>query len=323
VAGSSAASSVASGVTVVTQTRVRAEAQEAFAHWQERVDGEVGVFPGFVDREVIPPDPPAQVDWVILQRFASEAAALAWLRSDERRRLVEAAQPMLVGNDDVHLVADGQDGPPPAPVSAVISTRLKPGAEAAYRAWEQRIAAAQAHAPGFQGYKLTPPIPGVQDDWVAILKFDSEDHLNGWMASPERTALLADAGDFTDESHTRVVRTGFDQWFRVGAGTAPPPAAWKQNMLVLLALYPVVFLFGLLVGAPLLGQRLGMPFWLSLFVGNAASTLILSRLVPLVSERFGWWLRPGPDAGERPALVGAAVVVALYALSLFLFARVS
>ena len=322
-ASTSAAPAIGSGVTLVTQTRVRAEAEEAFARWQEQVDRAVGAFPGFVDREVIPPDPPTQVDWVILQRFAGEAAALAWLRSAERQRLVEAAQPMLVGHDDIHLVADGQEGRPPAPVSAVISTRLKPGAEAAYRAWEQRIAAAQAHAPGFQGCKLMPPIPGVQDDWVAILKFDSEEHLNGWIASPERSALLAEAGAFTDESHVRVVRTGFDQWFRVGAGTGPPPAAWKQNMLVLLALYPVVFLFGLLVGTPLLGQRLGMPFWLSLFVSNAAGTLILSRLVPLVSGRFGWWLRPAPGAGERTSLVGGAIVVALYALFLFLFSRVS
>lgn len=320
---SSAVPSVGSGVTVVTQTRVRSEAEEAFAHWQERVDGVVRGFSGFVDHEVIPPDPPTQVDWVILQRFASEAAALGWLRSDERLRLVEAAQPMLVGHDDIHLVADGQDGPPPTPVSVVISSRIKPGAEAAYRAWEQRIAATQAKALGFQGYRLTPPIPGVQDDWVAILKFDSEAHLNGWMASPERQALLAEAGAFTDDVHACTVRTGFDQWFRVGGGTAPPPAAWKQNMLVLLALYPVVFLFGLLVQTPLLGDRLGMPFWLSLFVGNVASVLILSRLVPWVSGRFGWWLRAADEDAGRTALVGIAVVAILYALFLALFSRLA
>jgi len=41
------------------------------------------------------------------------------------------------------------------------------------------------------------------------------------------------------------VRTGFDQWFKVADG-APPPAAWKMNMLVLMNLYPVVFVFGVL-----------------------------------------------------------------------------
>ena len=79
---------------------------------------------------------------------------------------------MLVGRDDIHIVNDG--GVLPSPVSAVISTRIKPGQEAAYRAWEQSIAAAQARAPGFQGYRFEPPVPGVQDDWLAILRFDTE-----------------------------------------------------------------------------------------------------------------------------------------------------
>ena len=322
---SSARSTAAGGVTVVTQTRVRPSADETFAHWQERVDAAVAAFPGFVGREVLPPDPPVQVDWVILQRFASERDALGWLRSDERLRLVEAAQPMLVGHDDVHLVADGDEGRPPTPVSAVISTRIKPGSEAAYRAWEQRMAATQAKAPGFQGYRLTPPLPGVQDDWVAILKFDSEANLNGWMDSPERKTLLDEAGAFTQEFHSRVVRTGFDQWFRVGAGSGsvPPPAAWKQNMLVVLALYPVAYLFGRLVQTPLLMDRLGMPFWLAFFVGNVAGTLILSRVVPLVSRALGWWLRPTQNAPTRTTLAGVAIVVALYALFLFLFSRIS
>jgi hypothetical protein len=81
---------------------------------------------------------------------------------------------MLVGRDDVHIVNDGDAGVLPSPASVVISTRIKPGQEFTYRAWEQRIAAAQSKAPGFQGYRFEPPVPGVQDDWLAILRFDTE-----------------------------------------------------------------------------------------------------------------------------------------------------
>lgn len=305
-------------VTIVTQTRVRDGKAEEFAAWQDRIGRAVADFPGFAAQSVVPPTPPAQVDWVVMQTFETREAAVAWLQSDVRRTLLDAAQPLLVGRDDVHIVRDAHAGVLPSPVSVVISTRVRPGREDAYRAWERRIATAQAAAPGVQGYRLEPPIPGVQEDWLAILRFDTEAHLDAWMNSPERQALLAEASGFMDDVHARVVRTGFDQWFP-SAGAGPRPPAWKQNMLVLLMLYPVVFLFGHLVQAPLLVRLLGLPFWLALFIGNAVSVVLLNWLVPWVSGRFGWWLRPA--APTLLTLAGTVLVVALYGLALLVFAQ--
>ena len=42
--------------------------------------------------------------------------------------------------------------------------------------------------PGFQGYRLEPPIPGIQEDWLAVLKFDSSAHLQAWLDGPERAS---------------------------------------------------------------------------------------------------------------------------------------
>src|SRR5262245_52641532 len=194
-------------VTIVTQTRVEPGKGEDFARWQQRVSEAVAAQPGFVKETVMPPSPPAQVDWVILQRFASRGAAVTWLRSAERQRLVTEAQSMLLGQDDVQLVSDSQPGVLPAPVSAVISTRIKPGQEQAYLQWGRRIAEAQAKSPGFQGYRREPPVPGVQEDWLTILRFDSEANLQTWLDSPERKKLLEESEAFTDECHTRIVRT--------------------------------------------------------------------------------------------------------------------
>jgi antibiotic biosynthesis monooxygenase (ABM) superfamily enzyme len=311
----------ASVFTLVTQTRVRADHADAFGRWQQHVNDTVSRFPGYVDHEVVPPSPPVQPDWVIVQRFSSVEAARAWLGSEERRRLLEEAHPWLVGPDDIHLVEDGAPRGVLTPVSTVISTRVAPGQEGQYRAWQRRIAAAQARAAGFQGYKLEPPIPGIQDDWIAILQFDSEAHLTAWMTSPERRKLLDEAAAFTSGTYARTVRTGFDQWFRMADSDVAPPPAWKQNMLVLLALYPVVFLFGVWVGTPLLMDRAGLPFWLTLFIGNIASVLILNRLVPWVSGRFRWWLHPDAPNPQRVNLTGIVTLLALYALALLLFSR--
>ncbi len=308
-------------VTIVTQTRVRPEHTGDFARWQDETSGIVATFPGFIKQTVIPPSPPVQADWVILQRFASTDTAVAWLNSEQRLKRIEGAGPMLVGRDDINIVDDGESGVLPSPVSAVISTRVKPGQERAYRAWEQRIAAAQSKAPGFQGYRFEPPVPGVQEHWLAILRFDTEANLQAWLDSPERHALLREANPFTEEFHARIVRSGFDQWFPVPAGGRPPPAVWKLNMIVLLVLYPVVFLFSFFVQAPFLSGRAGLPFGAALFIGNVVSVLLLTYLVPWTSERFSWWLQPVGPNRRWIEIAGAAVIVALYGLMVLAFWR--
>jgi uncharacterized protein len=85
--------------------------------------------------------------------------------------------PLLVGQDDIHILKDNAPGVLPAPVSAVIATRLKPGTEAAYRAWEKRSPLPRRKQKGFQGYRFEPPIPGVQESWLAIVRFDSDANL--------------------------------------------------------------------------------------------------------------------------------------------------
>jgi antibiotic biosynthesis monooxygenase (ABM) superfamily enzyme len=92
-------------------------------------------------------------------------------------------------------------------------------------------------------------------------------------------------------------------------------------MLVLLGLYPTVFLFGFFVSTPLITQQLGWPFWLALFVGNIASVTILNWLVPWISRRFDWWLQPAGSETQERTLQGIAAVVALYALLLLIFSR--
>jgi uncharacterized protein len=311
-----------SPATIVVQTRTREGQDAAFGCWQAQMSAAAAEQPGFIEQSVMPPKPPAQTDWVILQRFTSADTAIAWLRSDLRQQLLAKAQHLLIGVYDVHLLRDSSARVVPAPVSAVITTRVKPGQEAAYRAWEQRIAKAQARSAGFQGYRFEAPIPGVQDDWVAILRFDCERNLQSWLGSPERKALLQRAEAFVDEFQARIVRTGFEQWFGGGNGLAAAPA-WKQNMVVLLMLYPVVFLFGLYVQTPLLIGWARLPFWAALFLGNIASVLALNWLVPSASRALGWWFDPPQQSHLLTDLSGAVLVAGLYIVCLYAFFRMS
>ena len=134
-------------------------------------------------------------------------------------------------------------------------------------------------------------MPGVQDDWLTILRFNSEANLQTWLNSPERKQLLDESEPFTEECHARIARTGFDQWFEQPG--APPPPAWKQNMVVLLVLYPLVFLLNAWLQQPILVGVFGLPYWAFLFINNAVSVVMLSLILPRVSRRLHWWLSPG------------------------------
>jgi len=311
----------ARSVSIVTQTRVRPEHNEEFARWQGETSSAISRFPGFLEQQLLPPNPPLQVDWVILQRFASLADAQRWLGSAERQKRIAGAAQMLVGQDDVHIVQDEAEGIRPAPVSTIISTRVKPGKEAEYRAWVRRIAAEQSKAPGLQGYRFEPPVPGVQQHFIAILRFDTEANLRAWLESPVRQALLKEAEPLTEETHARIASSGFEQWFRdASPGDAPLPV-WKMDMLVLLMLYPIVMLFGYFIGTPLLDRELHLPFAVSLFVGNIASVFLTGYLVPWIAGRFGWWLRPAPGRELRTNLLGATFISAICVAMVFVFLR--
>ena len=310
-------------VTIVTQITVRPESTAAFEAWQTETSQIIATFPGFLKQTMLPPSPPAQDDWVILQRFADSDCAIGWLRSPKRLERLNLVQPLLTGRADVHVVRGMSNTPAPTPVSAIISTRVRPGCEEAFRRWEQKVAVTQVAARGLQGYRFEPPIAGVQADWLTILRFDTQENLQAWLDSPVRKAMLAEAADLTEDFHYRVARTGFDQWFPIAKEGTKPPAVWKQNMIVLLMLFPVVFLFGYLVQVPLLQRRLGIPFAFALLIGNIVSIVLLNWLVPWTNNRFLWWLDSRPSGQRANDAKGALLIAAVLIVLAVVFWKIS
>ena len=146
-------------VTVVAQTRRAAgEGGRHFGQWQARPARRMQ--PGFIEQSVMPPirradrlgDPATfrhpgtpSPGCVRRARSAGPKRSTCWSASTTCTSCATSRRPM------------------PAPVSAVITTRVKPGQETEFRPGNS-ASRAKPSAPGFQGYRFEPPIPGVQDD---------------------------------------------------------------------------------------------------------------------------------------------------------------
>ena len=306
-------------VALVIQRRVRDDAGDAFALWEARVSARLKNWPGFVSHEAVPPSPPVNVDWTIVQHFADADAARDWLQSPDRAALLEEVRDLLIGQEEVHLFPEIGERPTRMP-SVLITYQVPSGAEAEFLKWQRSIQIAQSRFPGFIRHKIERPIPGVHDDWLVVLSFDSEPHMQDWLNSAERKALIEKGGPFGDKFKVRHSNHGFDFWFP--PGTAPsmtPHGIFKSNLLVLLMLYPIVFLWNYLIDGPFIQGRAGVPFWLALFIGNIFSTQLLGWLAaPWIFKVFDWWMPS--KTGVSRQIGGYAILAVLFALSMALYA---
>jgi antibiotic biosynthesis monooxygenase (ABM) superfamily enzyme len=305
-------------VALVIQRGVPDEGFAPFSRWNGKVSERLKSWPGYLGQEVVPPQPPAQSDWIVIQRFASPDAAHAWLRSNVHAELVAEMRRYFIGPEDIHILPDTTVRSEAA-VSAVISFKVPAGLEEAFLAWQQRMQAAEAEFKGFLRHKVERPIAGLHDDWLIILSFDNDANLTAWLDSPMRQAFLKEGARFNSGISVKRASYGFNFWFPAGQTPRQGPYfILKSNLIVLLVLYPIVFLWGTFIGHPLIDAH-GVPFWLSLFIGNLVSTQLLGWfVVPAAFKAFDWWL--APRAGALRQLGGYSLVVALYAASMLVYA---
>lgn len=306
-------------VALVIQCRIADEGFADFIRWNGRVGARLKSWPGFLGQELAPPKPPAHDEWVAILHFTDAAAARDWLQSDVRASLVEEVRHHFLEPEETHILR-GAGVRQDTAVSAVISFAVPPELESDFLGWQERVQAVEAGFPGFLRHKIERPVPGLHDNWIVILSFDSDANLGAWLESPQRQALLEEGARFNADLIVKRAAYGFNFWFPSGAAAPEqgPAFIFKCNLLVLLVLYPVVYLWGYFIGRPLIDAH-GVPFWLSLFVGNLVSTQLLGWwLVPAAFKVFDWWLSPTASAARQAA--GYAIVTLCYILSMALYA---
>ena len=156
---------------------VRPGSEAAFAQWQVRWQTSVLAAPGALSVEFWPPAPPDQLETVAVTRFTSVEPLQTWRRGDRNRELVDEVAPLVEGGLVMQLVGQAAvDYTVRHGVTMVMVTDIKPGKEAAYRAWADRIQKLQATFPGYVGSFVQPPQHN-ETGWTTVLRFDSAANL--------------------------------------------------------------------------------------------------------------------------------------------------
>ena len=251
--------------------------------------------------------------------FSSSAELNAWQQSKERAAVMGELMPLMTGGNIGEVMKkEAPDSNQPATnVTQVILSQIKPGMEDVYRAWAARIQQAQSQYSGYRGMYLQPPT-FAGGHWTTLLRFDTTEHLEAWLAAPERTKFLQEAKAFIENEELMRLATSFPGWVPINPVTGKGPPDWKTALLVLLGLYPIVVI-ELRFLNPVLR---GMGSSLATFIGNAISIAGTTFItMPLFVRAFEWWLFVDENSSKRTTPVGLGILVGLFAVEVGFFWR--
>jgi antibiotic biosynthesis monooxygenase (ABM) superfamily enzyme len=185
--------------------------------------------------------------------------------------------------------------PPSGPITLVISEVVEPSQVTAYEAWTAGINHDARQFEGFLGVEVIRPRDHYHPEYVVIVKFDTYDHLRDWIISPTYRAWMDKSYGLIATRSQQQLPSGLELWFTLPKAQSglpsplPSPPYYKQVVLGVLAVYPLILLANFLLG-PLLA---GLPSLLALLISVMfVSALLTYPVMPWLSKGLGGWLYP-------------------------------
>jgi antibiotic biosynthesis monooxygenase (ABM) superfamily enzyme len=175
--------------------------------------------------------------------------------------------------------------------TVVITHRVRDGQRAAYEEWLNEISPISRSFPGNLDWHLVRPVAGLTGTYSVIIRYDTREHLENWLASQERNRLVDKVRPLLVSGDDFFIRSGLDFWFSPDEAKAKVPVRWKQYLVTLSALYPLALGVPLLV-TPLLRQvRISQNRYLDvLCITGAALWLMVYVVMPRYTRLVQRWL---------------------------------
>ena len=296
--------------------------RDSFIDWQTKLNSQIAAFPGFLSLEILSPATGSSSEdtsgaWTIAERFANVQAHSFWRQSDVCKDLMEELNKMEGKGTPVRVLEfDEEKKQLQGYVTEVFVTQVAPEKEVAYRAWIAKMHQAEAKFIGFRGTYVQAPREGQGHNWITFLQFDKPENLDRWLSSDERKKILSESETLIASLESHRVISPYAGWFASMTQKGEIPPVWKQTMIVLLVLFPIVMLelMYLNIWTAPLNRSLGT------FIGNALSvTLISWPGMPIALTFLGWWLAPKGPSKKLMNWMGTGLIALLYLVEIALF----
>ena len=203
--------------------------------------------------------------------------------------------------------------------SLVIEHRVLKTEELEFEEWQSSLTSAVDKFAGYLRTDTSPPVTGVQDKWYIIVYFDTQENLNKWVDSPERQALVKKGEELFGSYKYRSFKTGLESWFATESNEfAMNTPAWKQNLIVLLGLYPTVMAQTLILSG--LKVMDSWPLSVSMLINNFICCSLLTWVVmPPLSRWFEFWLKDQQIISKSKNFKGLAILMGCLAVIVAIF----
>jgi len=176
------------------------------------------------------------------------------------------------------------------PVTVVVTRRVKPGREAAYEAWLERLIREASGLPGYLGTNVQRPAATGPREYTSVFRFDSVAHLRAFEDSDLRRRALAQVVDLVEADAVWNKLTGLELWFTAPAGTVvPQPSRFRMALVMIVVVYGLVFSIGTGVALVLSGAPMPLRLLATITIEVFFMTYVL---MPRLTRWLARWIYP-------------------------------
>lgn len=294
---------------LITKVRIDPSFKASFIEWQASLNTEIVKAEGFVSLEFVQTNEKQHMVWTITQQFCDREALESWRSSKTYQNVLKELYPFLgthskEGFEELVLDSSSLKGG----VTEIFVTKVDKDREIEYRRWVAKMHRVEAKFPGFRGMYLHAPQENQENYWITLLQFDSRENLDAWINSMERQQALEEVKPLVTSLEKHRVISPYGGWFNSLEEKGEGPSSWKQTMLVLLVLFPIVMVESRL----LIPYLRGLDQAVSTFIGNALSVALIAwPMMPIAIFLLGWWLK----SADRRVIAGGVILLLFFYLA--------